>query len=262
MSTPVHLPVASWHEAVFFRKSRRSFIPGRPVGEDQLERLEILGREFRPFPGARFEIVRRAPDDFLRGLLGRYGAPAFAVMIGKASDPGAPVRVGYTGEALILEATAIGLGTCWVGGMFRDEEARKSVSLAAGERIFALTPLGVGARDFSLKEKLYIRGAGSRKRKAKEDLIEGTSPRPWQDAAVAAARLAPSARNRQPWRFILGPDSITVVRGDGPDGDRCPKSLDCGIAMLHLELGARAAEASGEWTFLSPPAVARYVLRS
>jgi len=256
------LPVSSWHQAIAFRKSRRSFIPGRPVQDDQFERLERLGREFRPFPGARFVIVRQAPDPVLSGIIGGYGritgAPAFAAMIGDASVSDASARVGYTGEGLILEATAIGLATCWVSGMFKDAEVRSRIPLAAEERVFAITPIGVGERDFSFKEKLYIQGAGSRKRKSKESLIEGTAPLPWQDQAVEAARLAPSARNRQPWRFLLAADSITVLRDPGPDGDRYPKSLDCGIAMLHLELGARAAGVSGDWTFLCPPAVARY----
>ncbi len=257
------IPVSSWHEALFLRKSRRSFIPGRPVADDQLERLERLSRAFRPFPEARFEVVRRPPDEVFRGLIGGYGkisgAPAFAAIIGSAG-PGVPARVGYTGEGLILEATALGLATCWVSGMFKDDEVRKHVLLETPERVFAVTPLGVGERDFSLKEKLYIRGAGSRNRKSPDELIEGSAPRPWQTKAVEAARLAPSARNRQPWRFLLAPDSITVLRDPEPEGDRYPRSLDCGIAMLHLELGARSAGASGSWTFLCPPAVARFSL--
>jgi len=34
--------------------------------------------------------------------------------------------------------------------------------------------------------------------------------------------------------------------------------LDCGIAMLHLELGARSSGANGRWAALAPPDVARY----
>jgi len=256
------LPVSSWHQAVFFRKSRRSFLPGRPVAEDQFERLEFLSRAFRPFPEARFDIVREPPDRVLRGVIGSYGritgAPAYAAMIGTASSPAAPARVGYTGEALILEATALGLGTCWVSGMFRRSEVEKSIVLSGRERIFAVTPIGLGERDFSFKEKLYVRAAGSRKRKALDEMIEGTPPLPWQKKALEAARAAPSARNRQPWRFVLTPDSITVRWDSGRDGDRYPKNLDCGIAMLHLELGARDGGAAGSWEFLDPPAVARY----
>ena len=38
------------------------------------------------------------------------------------------------------------------------------------------------------------------------------------------------------------------------------RCLDCGIAMLHFELGARAAGLPGEWEFLEAPEVARYIL--
>ena len=258
----MEIPVASWHQAVFFRKSRRSFIPGRPVAEDQLERLRELTAKFRPFDGARLALVPESPQAVLTGLVGSYGritgAPAFGVMIGALSVPDIAARVGYTGEGLILEATALGLGTCWVSGMFKEDEVRKRAHLEPEERIFAIAPLGVGERDFSWKEKIYKGALGSQKRKSPDDLTEGCVPLPWQESAVKAARVAPSARNRQPWSFVFEPDSITVLRDPGPDGERYPKSLDCGIAMLHLELGARAAGAPGRWTFLDPPAIARY----
>ncbi|MHB8054292.1 MAG: nitroreductase family protein [Candidatus Aminicenantales bacterium] len=258
----MELPVSSWYEAIFLRKSRRSFLAGRPVAEDQFERLERLGRDFRPFPDARIVIVRRPPDRIFTGVVGSYGritgAPAYAAVIGNASGPLVPAQTGYTGEALILEATALGLGTCWVSGFFRAAEVGKDILLSGGERIFAVTPLGLGERNISFKEKIYIAAIGSRKRVSLDELTEGTPPLPWQIKALEAARLAPSARNRQPWHFVLEPGSITVRREAGPDGDHYPKSLDCGIAMLHLELGARAGGVSGSWTFLSPPEIARY----
>ena len=96
------------------------------------------------------------------------------------------------------------------------------------------------------KDKVYRPLAGSAKRKApgprssRDALTE-----PWQEKAVEAARLAPSAANRQPWRFALDPGAITVRTAGSGDGGRYPKRLDCGIAMLHLELGARAAGTGG-----------------
>ncbi|MBM3310011.1 MAG: nitroreductase, partial [Candidatus Aminicenantes bacterium] len=80
----------------------------------------------------------------------------------------------------------------------------------------------------------------------------------WPLKALEAARLAPSATNRQPWRFEVGDGSITVRIDGGREGGRFSKRLDCGIAMLHLELGARAAGVDGRWVFLPAPAVARF----
>ena len=179
-------------------------------------------------------------------------------MIGIASSPTSREHVGYLGEALLLEATALGLGTCWVSGMFRPDAVRKQVHLTGDERIFAVTPLGYGERDFTAKEKIYIGMAGSRKRKSLSSIMEGTSPLLWQEKALEAARISPSARNRQPWRFQVKPEAITIQSDTTQDSDRYPKRLDCGIAMLHLELGARFAGAAGRWVSLESPQIARY----
>ena len=73
-----------------------------------------------------------------------------------------------------------------------------------------------------------------------------------------AARLAPSAVNRQPWRFVCGDRSISVSLDKKRDTYKISRRLDCGIAMLHLELGARHAGAAGLWTY-PPDSIACYV---
>ena len=77
---------------------------------------------------------------------------------------------------------------------------------------------------------------------------------------IEAARLAPSARNRQPWRFRVQDSSIVVTEDGKPSLPGISKRLDCGIAMLHLELGARAAGTSGSWKLLNSPDVARFLI--
>jgi hypothetical protein len=82
----------------------------------------------------------------------------------------------------------------------------------------------------------------------------------WAKAAVEAARLAPSAINRQPWTFHIENKSITVaVKDRGPEFN-VARRLDCGIAMLHIELGALSKGAHGKWELLKSPQVARLAL--
>jgi|WetSurMetagenome_2_1015567.scaffolds.fasta_scaffold137402_1 hypothetical protein len=253
---------AAWHSAVLIRRSHRSFHPRRPPEEDKIVRLEKLCREFRPFPGARAELVRKPPDEVFRGLIGGYGritgATYYMAFIGAAGAPHAAEAAGYLGEGLILEATMLGLGTCWVSGFFRSAAVRSHLSLPDGERVFAVTPLGYAERELTVKDKVYRMLARSAKRKPLENLVAGPLAEPWQRSAVEAARLAPSASNRQPWRFAPSPGALTVRTDGGADVGRFPKRLDCGIAMLHVELGARAAGATGRWTLLDAPDVARY----
>ncbi len=256
---------SSWSQAVLIRKSHRSFHARRPE-EDKVVRLEKICAAFRPFPGARAEFVRTAPNEVFKGFIGGYGritgASYYMAFIGAEDAPNVEAAVGYTGEGLVLEATVLGLGTCWVSGFFRPDAVRSHLGLAPGERVFAVTPVGYAERHYTVKDKIYRRLAGSARRKSLAEIVEGPLPEPWQRPAVETARLAPSAANRQPWRFAAGPRSLTVRTDGGKDIGRFPKRLDCGIAMLHLEIGAREAGVAGRWTFLQAPDVAKFELVS
>ncbi len=248
-----------WAEAVPRRTSRRRF-EDREVSSGVLEALERVCQGFRPFGPARAVLVREAPAGLFRGIVGSHGrvqgAPHCLVMAG----PGAsPAEVGYVGEAAVLEATALGLGTCWVGGLFDPATARALVDPAPGERVFAVSPVGYPTREKGLQERLMSAVARSRTRKPPETVAPGVGGwPPWAARGVEAARLAPSALNRQPWRFELSAEAV-VLRVDSPrDTYRIPKRLDCGIAMLHFELGARSAGAPGTWALAEPPRVAVY----
>ncbi|MCX6561665.1 MAG: nitroreductase family protein [Candidatus Aminicenantes bacterium] len=254
----------SWYPAIFQRTSRRSFRSDAPLTADESARLESAALAFRPFPEARVAFIRKPPDAVLRGIIGAYGrisgAPAFAAMIGRGDGPYVAERVGYTGQAFILEATALGLGTCWVSGMFRPGSVGRETLLEAGEKVFAVTPIGRPVERLTAKDRIFKALARSAQRKPLSETASGTPPSPWQTQALEAARLAPSAANRQPWRFETGPEAIIVSVAGGIDSGRYPKRLDCGIAMLHLELGARAGGAAGAWTPLAAPEVACYAV--
>jgi nitroreductase len=256
------IPSPSWHSALYHRTSRRSFRSDAPLTADETARLASAALAFRPFPEARVAFIPKPPDEVLRGIIGAYGrisgAPVYAAMIGRSEGPHVAERVGYTGQAFILEATALGLGTCWVSGLFKPGVVAGATRLEPGEKVFAITPVGRPVEGLTAKDRLFKAMARSSRRKPLSETASGTAPLPWQQQALEAARLAPSAANRQPWRFETDPRAIVVSVAGGIDAGRYPKRLDCGIAMLHLELGARAAGAAGAWTPLASPGVARY----
>jgi nitroreductase len=169
--------------------------------------------------------------------------------------------VGYTGEGLVLEATALGLATCWVGGLFKPRAVSSTLRLTAGERVLGISPVGHPSAKAGLTDRSFRALARSAKRKPVEDLIVGgLAPEDRWRAAITAARLAPSATNRQPWRFRIEGDAVTVLVDAVKANEKLSRRLDCGIAMLHLELGARAAGLGGAWEFLGGPEVARFRL--
>ncbi len=110
----MEIPVEVWYAAIFIRRSRRKF-KQIMLPEDKLERLFSVCQNFRPFPEAKAVLVREPGDRIYRGFIGSYGkienAPGYIAFIGDMESPRVQEAVGYTGEGIILEATAIGLGT-------------------------------------------------------------------------------------------------------------------------------------------------------
>ncbi|HET6498067.1 MAG TPA: nitroreductase family protein [Coriobacteriia bacterium] len=259
-------PVARWLESAETRTSRRSF-DGTPLTAAELDELRRLPGAIRPHPDARVLVASDAPERVFRGIAGSYGriTGASAIMLFAASthSPSALTAIGYTGEAAILEATALGFATCWVAGLFNDRVARSVAEVAPHERILAITPVGHPAPQVTGTERLVYGMRKPKRRKRLDEIAPGFGSGDWPTwvrGGVEAARIAPSAYNRQPWRFRVEGESV-IVSFAGPERVFISKRVDCGIAMLHFELGARAAGSPGSWELLAERSdVARFVL--
>lgn len=257
---------ASWLAVVARRHSRRSY-SGREVAAPLLDGLEAVLRDFRPYPDARVALVRSPGVDVFKGIVGSYGkvsdAPHLLVFAGDAEGDFANQHVGYTGEGAVLEATRLGLDTCWVGGFFDPHRAARLVNLAPHERVYAVSPLGYATAERTRSELTL--GLVSHRRRTVEQLAwaeRGEQWPQWAIAAVETARLAPSANNRQPWRFRFEQGCLVIAKDSPVDPARLlkvAKRLDIGIAMLHAELAARAHGVLGRWEDLPGQDVARFV---
>ena len=221
--------------------------------------------DFRPFAGARAEILPVPANSVFWGLAGSYGkikgADVVIAFIGNTREPEYQAEVGYTGEGVILEATALGLGTCWVGGFFRPALVRQMLRLEKGERVLAVTPVGFTQETLSAEESVMAGLVHRDRRRPLNELVSGQNSREWAEwfrISLEAARLAPSAMNRQPWGFHVERDGITVRVGTKGPQWTISKRLDCGIAMLHLEVAAMSCGVAGSWEWLKPPGVARF----
>jgi len=263
------IPFSRWNLAIERRRSRRHFDPNLPIAPETLAALDKVCNQFAPFPHARSRLITESAETVFKGIIGSYGkirdASAFIAFIGNMDGPFVQEEVGYTGEGIILEATALGLDTCWVGGFFRPEVAGSLVKLSNNERVLAVTPVGYSREFDSWEEKSMAGFARSHTRLPLSKLVRGLPREKWPDwvnICLEAARLAPSAANRQPWGFDVQDNSITVfVRTRGPEFN-VSKRLDCGIAMLHLEVAAADCGRRGQWEFLPSPQVARFKIYS
>jgi nitroreductase len=263
----------AWYDAIAVRTSQRRYTP-TPLPDAAAARLRAFGAADGSSPDARLTLIDSDVDHLFTGVFGSYGAvagaPLAAAFVGREGCEGA---VGYLGEAFVLEATTLGLGTCWIAGSFDKQRAGGVLALAPGERVMALTPVGKPVERRPRGERLMRRAmkasgrlplatiapgieAAAGGEAAGGNAAGGASWPVWARTAVAAARLAPSGANRQPWRFRYDGDGLVLTRAAKL---YWTAPLDFGIARLHVELGAAREGVSGVWQPLAEPDVARFV---
>ena len=206
-----------WSEAIALRYSCRHF--KLDIDPATLSALEYTAARL-PVKGTRVVLAEISentdlliPIPFISSFT---GVTRYAAVIADTAFQDPKTLAGITGEAFVLEATSLGVATCWVAGNFRRSACE--IPLYEGEQIFAIIPFGL-AEDNTF----------ARKRKALRQLCRNdpaTWPL-WAYKAAEAVRGAPSAINRQPWRFDF---TGSTLRVSFPSLN----SLDTGIALLHL----------------------------
>jgi nitroreductase len=166
--------------------------------------------------------------------------------------------VGYVGEAFVLEAATLGVGTCWVAGTFDRLAARRIVDLAKGEIVICTTPLGIATPHPVGDESAMRTMIRASSRKPLTEIAAGAERGDWPEwavTAVGAARIGPSGSNRQPWRFRFEDGGLVL---SCPPTAYFTADVDRGIAMLHVELGAAQEGVRGDWEPTGAPGVLRF----
>ena len=254
-------------EIIKKRFSCRTYVD-KPIEEEKLQKLKEIMNSLPagPFGGKpRLELVSAAsssPREWKQ--FGTYGIIKNARMflVGAISDTAKAIEdYGYCKELLILQATELGLGTCWLGGTFSSSSFAKTINLREGELLPSVSPIGYPAERKSLTEKMMRGIAGSDKRKLWSELFfTDNFSRPLTEEragiyaiALTNLRLAPSASNKQPWRVLLDASTnafhFYLSRALGYNLLRgvSLQDVDMGIAMCHFELTAKELGIQGRW---------------
>ena len=229
--------------AIESRRSRRKFLTS-PLDPSIMAKLQSLIAEYYAEEGMDMRLVlgNGAAFSGLRKSYGMFsGVQNYVGLIGDKNDLINTEKLGYYGELLVLHATALGLGTCWVGGSFH--RASCPFDLRENESVICAIAIGNISPELGLKEKL-IRGIVHRKTKTIEQMYTSSDAVPeWFLCGMKAVQLAPSAVNRQPVMFCYAQDKTTTASVKDMTGDGF--ALDLGIAKLHFEIGA----GGGRWNF-------------
>lgn len=256
----------AWYDAIAVRRSRRRY-GERKIAKASLAALEKFCAEHSLAPGACVRLTQDSGTLF-KGVAERFGgygrvegAPWTAAFVAPA---GAELEAGYVGEAFVLEATRLGLDTCWVAGMFDRKTAAGLVPLKKGERVIAVTPVGHALDRKQFVERMMSVAVRSAARRQVEQIAPalvreggpaGAAWPAWAVTAVEAARLAPSGAKKQPWRFRMEAGALVL---SAAEKTYWTAPIDYGIAMLHVELGAGHEGVRGAWDRLPAADVARF----
>lgn len=202
--------------------------------------------------------------------LGTYGViknPQAYLVGAVQNEETALLEFGYVFHKLILYATGLGLGTCWIGGSFTRKSFSREIGLAPGEIIPCITPLGYPREKPRLLDSTMRFVAKSDQRKPWEELFYdaefGTvltrEAAGRLDAPLEMVRQGPSASNKQPWRVVLSRDKSQVhfYLHSSPNysGNRLGfeiQRIDIGIAVCSFDLACRELGISGVWTVEDP----------
>lgn len=256
----------SVRELIRIRQSARTHT-GQAIAPDMATRLNDACRQLdRGLEGekARFILIEKPFTKGAKVRLGNYGLQKnpryfFAGAV-KKSDL-ARQSYGYLMEQLILKATELGLGTCWIG--FFDRRFFADFAVAKDEIFPATCTVGHTA-DRRLLEKISRAAVRADQRKSPEALffengfdtpLALTDNDPYREI-LEMVRLAPSSGNSQPWRIVKEKEApvwhFFMKKVKNIYFKAGLHHIDLGIAMCHLELAAGEYGLSGLWVH-SPP---------
>jgi hypothetical protein len=223
----------------------------------------------------RFQLITARPGDTeaLKGLrtYGTIKNPAgFIVGITEDSAGQKAEDFGYVMETIILHATDLDLGTCWLGGTFKKSSFATAAGVKEHETVPAVTSVGNLPEKIGLRDSFIRYTIGAKKRLPWEQLFfseKFETPLSQENAGVYSVplemiRLGPSASNKQPWRIVkeLDRNTFHFYLQRNKRYSRQLKwmkladlqLMDIGIAMCHFELTAHEQGLSGKWELTEP----------
>jgi len=215
----------------------------------------------------RFQIITNQDTNTQEPIkLGTYGVikGTNTYIAGIIKQDGHEVELGYQLEKLVLYATSLGLGTCWLGGTYNRKDFENYLSLVDKESLVILIAIGYKKDKLSMMDSAVRFVAKSNQRKPWEEIFFNESIEHALNKELLGdystvldlVRIAPSASNKQPWRIVKRDKYYDIYLCRTPGYGIVGYDIqlnDIGIAKCHFECSAKELNLNGRWIVTSDP---------
>ena len=221
-------------DAIKHRCSRRKYVQ-KELPQEIIDQLSASITAYNKNSELNMQLVLNQPEAF-QGLRKSYGfftgVQHYIALVGKKNQAHVQEKLGFFGELLVLEATELGLGTCWVGGTY--DQKLCTCAVAADEQLYAVITIGYVPEEQSLREQLIMHGSHFHTKEIGKIYTIETQPPMWFFTSLEAVYKAPSTQNKKPTHIIYHLDNTITAAVD----DLNAFEIDLGIAKAHFWLTA------------------------
>ena len=224
-------------EAIESRHSVRTFSP-MPVTHLDIRKIaDSLSPALLPINGRVAACVRRfdSKGSLSPGTYGTISGAEYYILLATDGTVESLMAGGFLAEGAVLTATALGLGTCWIAGTLRKSDF-DVVEWPDGLTLTAIIAVGWPAEKKRVRDSMTRWFLRSHNRKPFGKMFFYSNfDTPLESAgiisdALSMMRLAPSSKNSQPWRALVGDGTVHFYCLE-PD---LVYVLDSGIGLRHF----------------------------
>ncbi|MCL2890438.1 MAG: hypothetical protein FWF40_00930 [Methanomassiliicoccaceae archaeon] len=214
-------------DSVIKRKSVRKY-EITPLSDAVMNELkDFIGSIELPFTG-KFEctILTKTEYDKRSGGMFNVSAPYYLMFFGDKEDDNVLRNIGFAGELACLKLADMDIGTCWLGGPKSKE--------TFGDMGYVICIC------FGIPREEFRKSESEADRKSLNEIAKGYTAE--AEDMLKCVRLAPSARNLQPWSFEFEGNKVHVfkVKTGGVMSKlalfKMLQKIDIGIAVSHFSI--------------------------
>jgi len=225
--------------AMRMRKSVRSYI-GTTLTPQLRSVLEAAASvSFSPFGGKADICLEKfgVKEDIRPSTYGVVRGTEDFFLIYFGDDRQSALTAGFRFEQVVLKATELGLGTCWMAGTFKNKTFGEFQRNNDGLDLKIVCPVGYAAKK-RISDRVITYVMGSKARRPFAELFFGErfgmplSENSECARAFEMMRIAPSSANSQPWRAVVDDRNSAVHFYCKSRGNI--SFVDCGIGLYHF----------------------------